>query len=243
MRFSTVAFGALSALAVFMPSVSACEHECQVNVSRAFSDKYEILSNEYFTLLNKKVQDSVFYGLPKDTLTADETATAIKTITDSISEAGKVWAGTLFQTVFTSIFADEPKFKGDCNKPHRVTQPPKGVFWKMPDCHNMDFICGNPPSICHFMPMIKTRIVKKLIGQLQAKVDGDESDVYEGYVAPALQTVLTQQPKLVEFTPILHGNLNQILESVKLSLTGFASEAQWGPDWDLQIKELLLTFP
>ncbi|GJJ77071.1 hypothetical protein EMPS_09430 [Entomortierella parvispora] len=243
MRFSTAAFGALATLAVFMPSVSACEHVCQVNVSRAFSDKYEIVSNNYFTLLTNKVKDSVFYGLPKDTLTADETTASIKVITDAVAEAGKAWSATLFQTVFTSIFADEPKFKGDCNNPHRVTQPPKGVWWKMADCHNMDYICGNPPSICHFMPMIKTRIVKKLIGQLQAKVDGDESDVYEGYIEPALQTVLTQQPKLVEFTPILHGNLNQILESIKLSLVNFADEAQWNKDWDLQIKEMLLTFP
>ncbi|KAG0045486.1 hypothetical protein BGZ83_009324 [Gryganskiella cystojenkinii] len=244
MRFFTAIAGTVAALAVFAPStVQACEHECQVNVSRAFSDKYEILSNDYFTILNTKVKDSLFYGVPKDTLTADETNTAITTIADAVTVPQKAWAESLFKTVFAEIFVTEPKFKGDCNKPHRVTQPPKGVWWKMPDCHNMDYICGNPPSICHFMPMIKTRIVKTLIGQLQTKFDGDEAEIYDDYVGPALATIIQNQPKLTDHQAILHGNLNQILEGIKESLVDFANEAHWSKDWDLEIKNLLLTFP
>lgn len=230
-------------MALFAPSVLACERECQVNVSRAFADKYELISDTYYTFLNDRVGKSLFYGIPEDTLTGVEVNTAIKTVQDSVNQAGIAWGKTIFQTVFDTIFKDEPKFKGDCNHPRHVIQPPRGVNWTMPDCHNQDYICGNPPSICHFMPMIKTRINKKLTLQLQGRVDGDDSDVYVNYVAPALQTVITTQPKLALHIAILHGNLNQILEEVKKDLANFASETQWRKEWDMDIKWLLLSFP
>ncbi|KAF9542065.1 hypothetical protein EC957_002358 [Mortierella hygrophila] len=243
MRFSTAAiFGAIS-MALFAPSVLACERECQVNVSHAFADKYDLISKTYYSFLGDRVEKSLFYGVPEQALSAAEVTATIKTIKDSIDQAEAAWSKTIFPTIFDTIFKDEPKFKGDCNHPHRVIQPPRGVNWTMPDCHNMDYICGNPPSICHFMPMIKTRIVKKLTLQLQARVDGDDSDVYANYIGPALQTALTAQPKLAPFGAVLHGNLNQILEEVKKTLNSFASETQWLHEWDLSIKILLLTFP
>ncbi|KAF9113755.1 hypothetical protein BGX27_000860 [Mortierella sp. AM989] len=243
MRFSTTAIvGAFSA-ALFAPSVLACERECMHNVSRAFSDKYELLSNHYFTLLSDRIEDSLFYGVPPDAVTQAEKDIAIKVVKESVVDAQTSWDSTVFMSVFDSIFKDEPKFKGDCNVPYRVTQPKLGVNWTMPDCHNMDYICGNPPSICHFMPMIKTRIVKKLIGLLQARVDGDESDVYVNNLGPALLKIVTDQPKLLNYVATLHANLNQIMETVSVSLVNFADEAQWKPIWDLEIKILLLTFP
>lgn len=243
MRFSTSAiFGAIS-MALFAPSVLACERECQVNVSNAFADKYALISDTYYTILSDDVGKSLFYGVPANTLTDTEGNAVIKTMKDSIEQAKLAWSKTIFQTVFDTIFKDEPKFKGDCNHPHRVVQPPLGVNWIMPDCHNMDYICGNPPSICHFMPMIKTRIVKKLTLQLQSRVDGDDADVYVNYIGPALQAVITAQPKLAPYGRVLHGNLNQILEEIKKSLNNFASESQWSHNWDMDIKNLLLTFP
>ncbi|KAG0365564.1 hypothetical protein BC939DRAFT_481651 [Gamsiella multidivaricata] len=246
MKFSTAALvGVLSlALSYFPSSVQACERECQVNVSHAFADKYQIVSSHYFTLLNRKIEESLFYGIPvAQTLSPAESTAAVKTIQDSIVKAQNAWDVTIFPTVFDTIFKDEPKFKGDCNHPHRVRQPPLGVNWTMPDCHNMDYICGNPPSICHFMPMIKHRIVRKLIMQLQSRVDGDDSDVYTNFIAPALQTLLTGQTKLQQYSATLHGNLNQILEAVKNELDEFADESQWKREWDMEIKILLLTFP
>ncbi|KAI9234035.1 hypothetical protein MVEG_04528 [Podila verticillata NRRL 6337] len=243
MRFSAAAFIGAISMAIFAPSVMACERECQVNVSHAFADKYQLVSNQYFTLLNGNVQASLFFGLPVNTLTTAEQTAAIKTVSDSIVQAQEAWDKSIFQTVFDTIFKDEPKFKGDCNHPQRVKQPPKGVWWVMEDCHLMDYICGNPPSICHFMPMIKTRIVVKLTNQLQALVSGDDGTVYATYVGPALQTVLTNQPKLAPYVANLHGNLNQILEKVTKDLANFANESQWKSEWDLEIKKLLLTFP
>ncbi|KAF9913209.1 hypothetical protein BX616_010156 [Lobosporangium transversale] len=246
MKFPTAALLGVFSLALsFTPTfVQACERECQVNVSRAFADKYQIVSGDYFTLLNSKVEKSLFYGVPvNDLLSSVETNNAIKLIQESVVKAQNAWDVTIFQTVFDTIFKDEPKFKGDCNHPYRVKQPPLGVNWTMPDCHNMDYICGNPPSICHFMPMIKTRIVKKLMMQLQARVDGDDSDVYINYIGLALQTLLTQQPKLQTYSATLHGNLNQVLEELKQDLIQFANEGQWKKEWDMEIKILLLTFP
>lgn len=246
MKFSTKALLGVFSLALsFAPSsVQACERECQVNVSHAFADKYQLLSSDYFTLLSQKVEESFFYGIPVgQVLSPLESGNAVKAIRDSIEKAQNAWDVTIFKTVFDTIFKDEPKFKGDCNHPHRVIQPPLGVNWTMPDCHNMDYICGNPPSICHFMPMIKDRIVKKLIYQLQERLDGDDSDTYSNFVSPALQTLLLEQPKLAQYTATLHGNLNQILEAVKNQLTKFAGVDQWRQVWDLEIKILLLTFP
>ncbi|KAF9427849.1 hypothetical protein BGZ94_004002 [Podila epigama] len=243
MKFSTAAiFGAVSA-ALFAPSVLACERLCMNNVSIAFSDKYMEVSNNYFTLLSDDVKNSLFYGVPAGTVTAAEQNRVITTITTSITQAQKAWNDSLFKTIFDSIFKDEPKFKGDCNNPYRVKQPPLGIEWVMEDCHKMDYICGNPPSICHFMPMIKTRIVQKLTNQLQTNVDGDDASVYFNYIGPALQQVVENQPKLKPFVPTLHGNLNQVLIKVKGELDGFANESQWKREWDLEIKKLLLTFP
>ncbi|KAF9434104.1 hypothetical protein BGZ76_008550 [Entomortierella beljakovae] len=243
MRFSVAALIGAFSVAIFAPSVLACERECQVNVSKAFADKYEYLSNQYFTMLNNKIDDALFYGVPADAVTAAEKTTALNTIKDAVTAAQTAWTQTIFKTVFDTIFKDEPKFKGDCNVPHRVNQPPLGVNWTMPDCHNMDYICGNPPSICHFMPMIKTRIVNKLIGQLQAKVDGDDSDVYTNNLGPALQTIVAAEPKLQPFAATLHGNVNMVMETIKVSLVDFADKVQWQHAWDMEIKILLLTFP
>ncbi|KAG0233093.1 hypothetical protein B0O80DRAFT_498751 [Mortierella sp. GBAus27b] len=230
-------------MALFAPTVLACERECQVNVSRAFADKYEDLSNAYFTILHQKIDESYLYGLPADVLTVEEREATIKTAQDSVTTAQLTWDSSVFQTVFDAIFKDEPKFKGDCNHPHRVIQPPKGVNWTMNDCHWMDYICGNPPSICHFMPMIKTRIVLKLKEQLVARFDGDNSDIFVNNLSHALQTTLTVRPKLQAYAAILHGNLNQMLESVRDQIVHYANETQWLKEWDTEIKYLLLTFP
>ncbi|KAG0262394.1 hypothetical protein BG011_010191 [Mortierella polycephala] len=248
MKFSTTIFGMLSTLA-FLPfmlsSAQACERDCQVNVSHAFSDKYQQLTADYFKLLSRKADESLFYGIPvKTILNPEDTTKAIQSVQDSVTSAQSAWDVTIAQTIYDTIFNDEPRFKGDCKAPLRVTQPPVGVSWTMVDCHLQDYICGNPPSICHFLPMIRARIVKKLSDQLQLRMDGDDSDVYANFLAPALHKLLTQQPKLEQYTARLHGNLNQILEDVKDRIaSSFEAEEQWRHEWDMDIRTLLLTFP
>ncbi|KAF9364797.1 hypothetical protein BGX34_000344 [Mortierella sp. NVP85] len=243
MRFSGAAIIGAFSLALFAPSVLACERECMVNVSRAFSDKYGALSSNYFTILHDRVQESLLYGIPADTLTADERVAVINTVQESVVAAQRTWDSSLFQTIFDSIFKDEPKFKGDCNHPRHVIQPPRGVNWLMSDCHKQDYICGNPPSICHFMPMIKTRTVLKLKQQLTARFDGFNSDVFVNNISTALQIIMTDLPKLQAYVTIFHSNLNHILDSVKEGVNDFANETQWKKEWDMEIKYLLLTFP
>ncbi|KAF9578605.1 hypothetical protein BGW38_005512 [Lunasporangiospora selenospora] len=245
MRFSpSFLLGTLAFVLTITPSaVQACERECQVNVSHAFADKYEVLSRNYYTTISTKIDSSLLYGVPEGTLTAQEQASAKQAITTAVSQASDAWSTSIFRTVFDSIFKDEPKFKGDCNNPKRVIQPPRGVWWKMTDCNEMDYICGNPPSICHFMPMIKSRTTQKLSYQLQTLLDGNDADVYSNYVGPALIQMMADQPKLAPFQATMHGNLNEILENVKAELKDFANDHQWEPSWDLEIKKLLLTFP
>lgn len=247
MKFSSVVsfLGALSLTFTFAPSFAqACELECQVNVSHAFADKYQKLSNNYFTLLGQRLQDQLFYGIPTDTkLSALDKENAIKLINDAVTRAQNSWDVTLYPTVLHAIFKDKPPFKGDCNDRQRVNQPPAGVNWTMSDCHEMDYICGNPPSICHFMPMIKERIAKKLVAQLQARVGGVDSDMYVNFLRPAVDTLLMQQDQFTEFQVALRANLNQVLESFEDVTDKFANEDQWLDGWDMEIKTLLLSFP
>ncbi|KAF9978270.1 hypothetical protein BGZ73_003077 [Actinomortierella ambigua] len=244
MKFSISAIiGAAISVTLLAPSVQACERECQQNVSRAFADKYEVISNYYYGFLNENIENSLFWGVPKASYSKAEAESSLVTLQTAVDEARKAWNTKIYTNVFDSIFKDEPKFKGDCNHPKRVIQPPLGVWWKPEDCHQMDYICGNPPSICHFMPMIKKRIRIKFIDMLQLSVDGDESDVYANYIGPALDKIITDHAKLAPYKPTLHANLNQILDVLRGTFEDFASNKQWKREWDEEIKQLLLTFP
>ncbi|KAG0225704.1 hypothetical protein BGW41_004579 [Actinomortierella wolfii] len=244
MKFSWAAIiGAISVAVLAPTTVQACERECQQNVSHAFADKYQNISDSYYSYLGENIEKYVLWGIPESAYTKAESDNAVATFKDAVEEARKAWALKIYPNVFTSIFADEPKFKGDCNHPKRVTQPPLGVWWKLEDCHQMDYICGNPPSICHFMPMIKKRIREKFIRMLQESVDGDESDLYSNYLGPALDKVVTNNAKLAPYKPNLHANLDEILDGIKEAFANFADDSQWKPEWDMDIKLMLLTFP
>ncbi|KAG0282167.1 hypothetical protein BGZ96_000778 [Linnemannia gamsii] len=247
----------------------ACERQCQLNVSHAFADKYQLLTSQHFSTLSTKIEQSLFHGVPTTAYSPTEATNAIQHLQEAVIKAQRAWDVSLFRTVFDTIFVDEPKFKGDCNEPHRVDQPILGVNWTMADCHAMDYICGNPPSICHFMPMIKTRIERKLAVQLEIKVGGssgliegvsengdgsaDEADVYANFLGPALSKVLMTHPKLEAYQATMHGNLNQILEIVGNQIVveaaflapgaGPVKNEKWRSEWDLEIKLLLLSFP
>jgi hypothetical protein len=248
----------------------ACERHCQLNVSHAFADKYQILTSQHFSTLSTKIDQSLFHGVPATAYSPTEAKNAIQHLQEAVTKAQYAWDVSLSRTVFDTIFTDEPKFKGDCNEPHRVDQPSLGVNWTMADCHAMDYICGNPPSICHFIPMIKTRIERKLADQLEIKIGGssglfrggasengrgsaDEADVYANFLGPALSKVLMTHPKLEAYQATMHGNLNQILELVKEQIVAEAARLapgaepmkneKWKPEWDLEIKLLLLSFP
>ncbi|KAF9899155.1 hypothetical protein EC991_009400 [Linnemannia zychae] len=158
-------------------------------MSRAFAARYELICDTYLTFLNNKFGSSLFYGVPE--LSGVEATAAVKTIKDSVDLAKAAWAKAIFQTVFNTIFKDEPKFKGDCNHPHRVVQP--ALLRSL-------LFSSRPESTA----MIRMSI---------------------DFVGPALQNVITAQPKLAPHAAILHGNLNQIMEEVKKDLNNFAGES------------------
>ncbi|KAF9118205.1 hypothetical protein BGW39_001384, partial [Mortierella sp. 14UC] len=248
---------------ILLSPVQACERHCQLNVSHAFADKYRLLTTQHFLTISQKIDQSLFHGVTPTVYSPTEATNAILRLQESLTRAQHAWDVWLFQIVFDTIFVDEPKFKGDCNEPHRVDQPAVGVSWTMSDCHAMDYICGNPPSICHFLPMIKVRIERKLASLLRATVGGgggsggmgsaDDGDVYANFLGPALSKIVIANPKLEPFMATLHGNLNQILEIVRDQIAAeealFAPgaepvrEERWKAEWDLEIKLLLLSFP
>ncbi|KAG0260295.1 hypothetical protein BGZ95_004492 [Linnemannia exigua] len=258
---------------IYTQSTQACERSCQLSVSHAFADKYQLLTSRHFLTLSQKINQSFFHGVPPPpaAYTPTEGNNAILHLQESLTRAQQAWDVSLFRTVFDTIFVDEPQFRGDCNEPHRVDQPAAGVNWTMSDCHAMDYICGNPPSICHFLPMIKVRIERKLAGLLGVKVGGgsvgssdggsgtpgsaDDGDLYANFLGPALSKVIMTHPTLEPYTATLHGNLNQILEIVgdqivkeaalfaRPGAEPFRGDERWRPEWDLEIKLLLLSFP
>ncbi|KAH7049725.1 hypothetical protein BKA57DRAFT_322490 [Linnemannia elongata] len=248
----------------------ACERQCQLNVSHAFADKYQLLSSLHFSTLSTKIEQSLFHGVPTTAYSSTEATNAIQHLQEAVTNAQRAWDMSLFRTVFDTIFVDEPQFRGDCNEPHRVDQPALAVNWTMADCHAMDYICGNPPSICHFLPMIKTRIERKLAEQLETTIGGssgivgggisengggsaDEADVYANFLGPALSKIVMTHPKLEMYQATIHGNLNQIQEIVKDQIVvetsylmpgaGPVKNEKWKAEWDLEIKLLLLSFP
>ncbi|KAK3829696.1 MAG: hypothetical protein J3R72DRAFT_426079 [Linnemannia gamsii] len=262
-RISLSFLAALLALTYTQPA-QACERLCQLNISHAFADKYQLLTSQHFLTISQKINQSLFHGVPPPptAYSPTEANNAVLHFQESLTRAQRAWDVSLFQIVFETIFVDAPQFRGDCNEPHRVDQPAVGVNWTMSDCHAMDYICGNPPSICHFLPMIKLRIERKLTNLLGVKIGGegdttgsvDDGDMYANFLGPALSKVIMTHPKLEPYTATLHGNLNQILQIVRDQIAKekalvapgagpFRGDGRWRPEWDLEIKSLLLSFP
>ncbi|CAJ0836440.1 10078_t:CDS:2 [Entrophospora sp. SA101] len=76
----------------------------------------------------------------------------------------------IFKKFNVTDFVASNKVKKLKTVPERVKQPPPGVPWKESDCEKQDYICGNPPAICHFMnSIVKPRNIKNVIGSLSSK--------------------------------------------------------------------------
>ncbi|KAG0049236.1 hypothetical protein BGZ83_005935 [Gryganskiella cystojenkinii] len=255
-----------------LPSVTlACDRPCQIEVSHAFSEKYQILSDHYFSLIRDTLETTVFHGIPigtTATIPQDQAKEAIRIFQEAVSRAQDSWDVDLSRKVYESLFEDEPNFVGDCvaDIPPEIVNPKftqgptpgSTIEWTMQDCHATDYICGKTPSICHFLPMIKLRVGNKLRGLLRSKMDtGDDTDLYANYLSPALQRILVKfggeggeagerSGGLNEYKIALHGNLNMIMEKcveeIDASTNVGGGFGSWLKVWDREIQERVLTF-
>jgi hypothetical protein len=157
---------------LLLSSTKACEEPCALGVSEAFSDKYKQELEPLFDNFKTDVVSNALNGVDT-TKFGGSIATAI---TNAIGTTADTIKAKFFESLqsfaYDAIFNQQPKFKGDCNHPKRVTQPPKGVAWKPSDCVAMDYICGNPPSICHHLDIVKARIIGTINFELAFNATG-----------------------------------------------------------------------
>ncbi|KAF7723972.1 hypothetical protein EC973_001488 [Apophysomyces ossiformis] len=151
----------------FTTSVLACEPLCRRGLAQAFAEHYAPVIQLTVDDLQTPLQaayDEVPVP-PQLQLLAPEAAfrqtmkfdlqTALQRF---VIEAS---GSTLEDGIYQVMFNEQDPFKGDCNNPRRLNRkmPPPGDA--------MDYICGNPPSICHFLDMIKLRIIGRIKQQMK----------------------------------------------------------------------------
>ncbi|CAJ0746891.1 10821_t:CDS:1, partial [Entrophospora sp. SA101] len=222
MKFTSRLFGTgiLAASAVLLlftaTSVNACEEDCRVGISHAFADKYALEIAPKFNSFNASVNKNIFKKFNVTDFVASNKVKKLKTgvlsaLTKKISTLKKSFITSLTPLIQKSIFEQKPKFKGQCQVPERVKQPPPGVPWKEGDCEKQDYICGNPPAICHFMnSIVKPRNIKNVIGSLSSK-EGPFFNTLNSEIKKVTAKFVTNKNKLNGLNSALAKNLKGLL--------------------------------
>ncbi|CDS04854.1 hypothetical protein LRAMOSA07384 [Lichtheimia ramosa] len=174
----------------------ACEPECRRGLAADFAKHYgpvvqlavDQLQDSFASdVTNATLPSSIYTMLPENVLQSKLTEQLSSTLGVFVEEAtGK----DLTSGIFSVMFAEEKPFKGDCNHPARLTRkmPPPGESWTREECQKMDYICGNPPSICHFLPDIKQRILGRIRSQLANYATFDDGSLVKNVVQSIKQT-------------------------------------------------------
>ncbi|CAO3652966.1 unnamed protein product [Cunninghamella echinulata] len=167
----------------------------------------------------------------------------------------------LQNNIYSVIFNDAEKpFKGDCGAPpKKLTRktPPPGESWTLQECEAMDYICGNPPSICHFLELIKQRIIDRM------KILLEEPVQFDGIIFKSLaqDTKQTIQGLMVKYgagsllrDQSVFGYINNIIRDIMITFDEWVQSdiknLCQDPDqelfcggWDNDIKYDILQFP
>ncbi|KAI9312571.1 hypothetical protein BX666DRAFT_1984298 [Dichotomocladium elegans] len=178
-------------------AVLACEPECRHNLAAAFATQYapvirlaadELQGALSSSFSNVTVPDTVSAVVPDGAIQRSFTSGLSKTLDLFVEQA--TGPNILEKGIYSVMFAEEHPFKGDCNHPARLKRkmPPKGESWTREECEKMDYICGNPPSICHFLPMVKDRIVRRIQEQLTEFATFDEGFLVKNVVHAVKQS-------------------------------------------------------
>ncbi|KAG2214931.1 hypothetical protein INT45_013453 [Circinella minor] len=174
----------------------ACEPECRHGLAAAFAGFYgpviqlsvEDLKNTFSqTLFNITLPSQISSTVPEDILRNGVANSLSETLELFVNQAsGK----PLEDGIFAVMFSEANPFKGDCNHPARLTRkmPPAGESWYRDECEKMDYICGNPPSICHFLDDVKARIVNRIKAQLSGYATFDNGFLVRNVVQTVKMT-------------------------------------------------------
>ncbi|CEG83797.1 hypothetical protein RMATCC62417_17670 [Rhizopus microsporus] len=149
----------------------ACEMDCRRGVSGDFADVYKPIIDMSVNRLQDQLTSSIpKVSVPPKITTHVSNGELVDDIRASIKSTLEQFANTelskprLAEGFYQVIFNEENPYKGDCNNPRRLTRkmPPKGESWTLEECEKMDYRCGNPPSICHFLDDVKERCIGRM---------------------------------------------------------------------------------
>ncbi|CAB4373949.1 unnamed protein product [Rhizophagus irregularis] len=174
MKYFVLVFAILAILFSLSP-IEACESTCRKGVASGFATAYTKEIKPFFNAFSNNLIKNLYKNVDLKSITGSTSkANGIKTVINNavksaISKFQKDFSGNFSKLIQDSIFVQEPKFKGDCSKPFRINQT-KTLPWDPSSCEKMDYICGNPPSICHFLNSeVKPRCVENVKNDLKRK--------------------------------------------------------------------------
>ncbi|RIA87098.1 hypothetical protein C1645_778045 [Glomus cerebriforme] len=178
MKSSLTYFATIVAISVLLFTIvptNACEQSCRTGISLAFGDNYSKEVKVLFVEFKKRLQDNLSNGFT-GSVSSSARSSCNKVIEEETDKFEDTFTGNFAKLIEDSIFNQSPQFKGQCQHPLRVNQPPAGVAWTMDDCQNQDYICGNPPAVCHFMDQyVKPRNVKNVNESLKDRLSPNGS--------------------------------------------------------------------
>jgi hypothetical protein len=254
MKFTSRLFGtgilAVSAVLLLFTatSVDACEADCRDGISHAFADKYALEIAPKFNSFNASVNKNLFKKFNVTDFVARSKVKKLKTgvlsaLTKKISTLKRSFITSIAPLIQKAIFEQNPKFKGQCQRPEKVKQPPPGVPWTESDCEKQDYICGNPPAICHFMnSIVKPRNVKNVIESLSLK-EGPFFNTLNSEIKKVTAKFVTNQGKLNGLNKALAKNLKVLLARFVKDFKAKFCNGTTCDKYDPAIKKLLLSFP
>ncbi|KAG0746142.1 hypothetical protein G6F16_007028 [Rhizopus arrhizus] len=167
----------IKTVALFMTitAVFACEMDCRRGVSQNFAVYYMPVVQSTVDSLESQLSSSIQRISIPSTITKQVSDEEILGgVQSAIYQNLRNFVGDdtlkakLAQGFYQVIFNEALPYKGDCNNPKRLTRkmPPAGESWTMEECEKMDYRCGNPPSICHFLDDVKQRCIGRMRKQL-----------------------------------------------------------------------------
>ncbi|RGB37200.1 hypothetical protein C1646_695436 [Rhizophagus diaphanus] len=229
----------------------ACEQSCRDGISLAFCNSYTQEWNPLFDTLGNNLTNNIYNGL--DVNVVNQVKNLVDTaILNQVNKSRTEFSNNCKDIVEDSIFSKDPKFKGQCQKPLKVIQPKPGVNWTLSDCEQQDYICGNPPSICHFMnEHVKPRNVESLKESLNDHVS-DNGNFTSSFIKITNKVITKsdsfEKNQTKDFMEIVTKNikfeLNQFATTFNNSFCISDSNSTTSCDkYDSGIKSLLLSFP
>ncbi|KAI9261082.1 hypothetical protein BY458DRAFT_439838 [Sporodiniella umbellata] len=231
----------------------ACEMPCRRGVSKNFADYYTPVLQQTFNHLQQRLFQAIQtthapHELSPELFKSLETNLANQLNQFVQDDSLKIKLANGFYQV---IFNQERPYKGDCNHPKVLdrTMPPPNTNWTMIECEKMNYRCGNPPSICHFLDDVKQRCLKSMRQQLTAYVSTQNGPLLKALIKTTRQSILAHgltkpiETYMANITAaLIRSTENWVLQEVA-QICNTPDQEEACSSWDHLIKLEILTWP